>query len=491
MKNGLRNSSEILIENEKYIERKVNALSVYNVYWCLFELRERAQLPTGTVLKNVSFCKLQLIRILKQRRYSVRSLNIFLEVSAENSIPLSYVKWLYDDTRAALWLKMVLRNTINSSESIITESDISIFIHDVIFNRKLLLSNKKIVEKNNDSQVKLKEITLESLKDAYLLSQVNSKDIKWLTSKSNSSVKTNYIYKYMNKLHDLNNLRRNKESKKKNGGRKTNINKAGCQQALICSDTIKFKETDTAMRLCHILASLDYWTFDTYWLYQDGNLVNTEKADNRRLFISNMYDAWNAKQKRDRDKAKKQQGIDLTSDNKKNLRRLAKACGKTQREVLNELVESAYSQITKQEIKLAPSFPNQYKAFDKITLEKPSSLPSEHTEREVISEDTFLTKDKQELSSDYDAESVGSSTYDNSSFLNNIPQAQSSSLPSERSDKVISKANEEATTFATSKQKVKSIETFPPKGNYGKQPGDFEKAAEQNARFIENRGKNH
>ena len=59
------------------------------------------------------------------------------------------------------------------------------------------------------------------------------------------------------------------------------------------------------------------------------------------------------------------------------------------------------------------SFPNQYKAFDKITLEKPSSLPSEHTEREVISEDTFLTKDKQELSSDYDADPVDQSRYDN------------------------------------------------------------------------------
>lgn len=295
----------------------------------------------------------------------------------------------------------------------------------------------------------------------------------------------------MNKLHDLNNLRRNKESKKKNGGRKTNINKAGCQQALICSDTIKFKETDTAMRLCHILASLDYWTFDTYWLYQDGNLVNTEKADNRRLFISNMYDAWNAQQKRDRDKVKKNQGIDLTNDNKKNLKHLAKACGKTQREVLNDLVESAYKQIQNQEIQLIPSFPNQYTFFDKIPLDQQYSLPSEHTERGSISEDTLLTKDKQELSSEYDAESVGSSTYDNSSFLNNIPQAQSSSLPSERSDKVISKVNEEATTFATSKQKVKSIETFPPKGNYGKQPGDFEKAAEQNARFIENRGKSH
>ena len=442
MKNESVNRIKSLMENEKYIEKKINALNTYNVYWCLHELGWRGKLLEGRVLKNDSFCKLQLISLLKKHKYNVIKLNNFLEASAENSIPLSSVKWFYDDTRAALWLKMVLENTINLNESTITESDITIFIHDFIFNNKLLILNKKIVEKNSDSQVKLKKITLESLKDAYLLSQVNSKDIKWLTSKSNSSVKTNYIYKYMNKLHDLNNLRRNKDSKKKNGGRKTNINKAGCQQALICSDTIKFKETDTAMRLCHILASLDYWMFDTYWFYQDGNLVNTEKADNRKLFISNMYDAWNAKQKRDRDKVKKQQGIDLTSDNKKNLRWLAKACGKTQREVLNELVESAYSQITKQEIKLASSFPNQYKAFDKITLEKPSSLPSEHTEREVISEDTLLTKDKQELSSDYDAESVGSSTYDNED------------VPAET---------------ITPKQEVNTLQPFYPEGSNGKQ----------------------
>ena len=195
----MRNSSEILIEKEKYIEKKVNALSVYNVYWCLSELRERGQLQTGTVLRNDPFCKLQLIRILKQRRYSVRDLNIFLEVSAENSIPLSYVKWFYDDTRAALWLNMVLRNTINSSESIVTESDISIFIHDVIFNKKLLLSNKKIVEKYSDSQIALKKVTLESLKDDYLLRRVNSKDIRWLTNNS-GSVKINHIYQYMNKM---------------------------------------------------------------------------------------------------------------------------------------------------------------------------------------------------------------------------------------------------------------------------------------------------
>ncbi|MGB5877011.1 MAG: hypothetical protein WBG84_06565 [Psychrobacter nivimaris] len=412
MRNARRNSSEILIKEEEYIEKKVNALSIYNVYWCLYELRRRGKLLEGRVLKNDSFCKLQLIRILKQRRYSVRSLNIFLEVSAENSIPLSYVKWFHDDTRAALWLKMVLRNTINSSESIVTESDISIFIHDVIFNNNLLVLSRKIVETNSDSQIAMKKITLELLKDTYLLSQVNSKDIRWLTN-NGGRVKINHMYQYMNKMHDLNNLKINKENKKKNGGRKIHINKAGCQQALICSGTIKFKETDTAMRLCHILASLDYWMFDTYWLYKDGDVVDRETADNRVLFISNMEDVWNSKQRRDRNKIKKNQGIDLTSDNKKNLKYLAKACGKTQREVLNDLVESAYSQIRNQEIKLSPSFPNQYKAFDKITLEKPSSLPSEHTEREVISEDTFLTKDKQELSSDYDADPVDQSRYDN------------------------------------------------------------------------------
>lgn len=246
----------------------------------------------------------------------------------------------------------------------------------------------------------------------------------------------------MNKLHDLNNLRRNKESKKKNGGRKTNINKAGCQQALICSDIIKFKETDTAMRLCHILASLDYWMFETYWLYKKGDVVNTEKADNRTLFISNMYDAWNAKQKRDRDKVKKQQGIDLTSDNKKNLRWLAKACGKTQREVLNELVESAYSQITKQEIKLTSSFSYQDAFFESIPLAQPSNSSSEHSEEDVVSEDTFLTKDKQELSSDYDAESVGSSTYDNEE------------VPAET---------------ITPKQEVNTLQPFYPEGSNGKQ----------------------
>ncbi|MCD1280137.1 hypothetical protein DVY93_10325 [Psychrobacter sp. CCUG 69069] len=60
----------------------------------------------------------------------------------------------------------------------------------------------------------------------------------------------------------------------------------------------------------------------------------------------------------------------------------------------------------------------------------------------VISEDTFLTKDKQELSSDYDAESVGSSTYDNED------------VPAET---------------ITPKQEVNTLQPFYPEGSNGKQ----------------------
>lgn len=401
------------IEDEKYIEKRVNALSIYSVYWCMYELRLVGDLPTGTILKGDSFCKKRLIRILKQRPYSPRDLNRLLEVSSENSIPLPYVKWFYEDRRAALWLNMVLKKYNISSSLISIESDIDIFVHDVIFNRRVLIQNKEILERDSDAQIKLKKENLDLLKGAYLLSKVNSKDIQWLTNKNNGSAKINYTYQYMSKMYDLDNLRQNKLYKKSNKDWNKNANKHGYRQALICTDNIKFKATDTAMRLCHIMASLDYWMFDNYWFYQESNLVNAEKADNRNLFISNMYDAWNAKQKRDRDKIKKQQGIDLTSDNKKNLRRLAKAWGKTQREVLNELFESAYSKITKQEIKPTSSFSYQDTFFDNIPLEEPSSLPSENGGKEVTSEDTLLIKKKQESSSEYDAESVGSSTYDN------------------------------------------------------------------------------
>lgn len=199
------------------------------------------------------------------------------------------------------------------------------------------------------------------------------------------------------------------------------------------------------MRLCHILASLDYWMFDTYWLYKDGDVVDRETADNRGLFISNMEDVWNSKQRRDRNKIKKNQGIDLTSDNKKNLKYLAKACGKTQREVLNDLVESAYSQMRGQDIQLGPSFPNQYASFDKIPLEPPCNSQSEDNEEKSTLKETSRTDNKEERSRSYDTDSVISSIYDNEKLPTGTPPP---------------------------KQKTSSLQTFLPEENYGKQIRD-------------------
>ena len=175
----------------------------------------------------------------------------------------------------------------------------------------------------------------------------------------------------MLKKHDIDNLVKNRDEKKQHqeinkkydkSSKKYSLkktNKDGYKQALICTDTIFFKSTDSASRLDHILASLDYWVFDTDWFATESVRIDEKKIANRNLFIKNMYEAWNAKQKRDRDKLKKNQGIDLTSDNKKKLRDLAKRRGKTQREVLNNLVESAYELADKEA---------RYKKFSKTRL---------------------------------------------------------------------------------------------------------------------------
>ena len=54
MKNGSVNGIELSKKNEKYIEQKVKALSVYNTYWCLLNLYSRGQLRTEEVRKNDS-----------------------------------------------------------------------------------------------------------------------------------------------------------------------------------------------------------------------------------------------------------------------------------------------------------------------------------------------------------------------------------------------------------------------------------------------------
>lgn len=436
-----KTSQDIHMENESYIEKKVNSLSTYNVYWCQSELRARSQLPTEGVLKNDALCKRQLIRVLKHKKYNPRRLDIFLESSAENSIPLSYIKWFYDDKRAALWLNMILKTYNISSNKILTESDIEIFTHDIVFNRGISISNNKIIETYDHLEISLKNKTLEFLKNTYLRSKVGEKDIKWLTKNSSDKIKLSKSYQYMQKIYDIDNLKRNKEANKIIKKSKEAIDKVGYKQALICTDTIFFESTDSAGRLDHMLASLDYWVFDTHWFATENVRIDEQKIANRGLFIRNMYEAWNAKQKRDRDKLKKKQGIDLTSDNKKNLRYLAKRRGKTQREVLNDLVESAYESADKearyQEIQQNPSFANRDSFFDKIPQAQPVNLPSKSNEEKSIPEDSVLNESAEELNSKHAVESVRPSIHNQDASFNNIPLAQSSILPSGHSEKEV------------------------------------------------------
>lgn len=416
----------------------MNSLSVYNVYWCLSELHFRGKLRTECVRKNDSLCKIQLLNTLKRSKYGYKDIDAIFEISAINNLPFSYVKWFYENDRAALWLSMVLKGYGILNDPIVTGSDISILIHDIIFNRNLFIRRGKFSEddsSDNEWIVSSKKMALASLKQTYLRTKVNEKDIKWLTSRnSDRNSKINYAYQYMQKVYDLDNLIRNKEEKGKskklkqntsqnlNNDASENIDKSGYRQALIYTDSILFPETETTARLCHILASLDYWTFNI--------VINKAKADNRRLFIENMSAAWDAQQQRDRNKRKKTEGLDLTSENKKNLKYLAKAYGKTQREVLNDLVELAYQKIRYQEIQLNPSFTNTHISFDKIPQAQPANLPSENNEEKSISEDSVPNENTEELNSTYVAESVRPSAYSHSDFFDNIPQTHASGLPS-------------------------------------------------------------
>ena len=179
---SMKSPQEQLRDYEYYIEREINKINIYNVYWCFFELRSRSQIPTENILKNDALCKSQLIRALKFRKYSPRTLDIFLEESAKNSIPLPYVKWFYEDKRAALWLKMVLEKNEILSDSIFTESDVTIFIHNIIFNSNLFISNMKLHNRDhhndNEAAVFNKKLSLEKLKEAYVHSKASSKDTK-------------------------------------------------------------------------------------------------------------------------------------------------------------------------------------------------------------------------------------------------------------------------------------------------------------------------
>ena len=332
------------VDNESdsiYIKSKVNALSIYNTYWCLVELRSRLTIQQQDILKNDPLCKLKLIETLKKQKYNPKDLDRLLEISTNNSIPLSYVKWFYEDNRAAIWLNMVLKNRNILADNIYKESDISIFIHNLIFNKKILVTAKEVYEGTegyNETLLYNKRLVLDLLETAYIRSKVPSKEMKWLNKHNTAQI--THMYEYMQKVYDIDYIYLNKKNKKLGNQSYRKPDKSGYRQALICTDSINFGESNTTSRYQHMLASLDYWMFDTYWFDGEGIAVDAIKTVNRVTFIENMNAAWNSKTRRVRDRKTKDKGLDLNSTNKKILRLLAKKQDKTQIQMLNDIVAS-------------------------------------------------------------------------------------------------------------------------------------------------------
>lgn len=402
--NGVQNRSgkpKQYISNSEYIEKKIHSLSIYDAYWCLFELRSQHRVPQSYILKDDSGSKLKVISILKGCNYRHKDLDKFLQTSAKNSIPLSYVKWFYEDARAALWLYMVLKkfNIVNNHISL--DSDIAIFVHDIVFNKKLAIREGRLCEVEVDDTyyerwIGNKKKSLDVLKNAYLRSSVEPKKTRWLDYRN--SIQINHLYEYMQKLHDIDNLKANKENKKYNKNSITNKDKTGYKQALIFADTIRFRETDTASRLHHILASLDYWMLDTYWFDREGIAVDEREDANRSTFLDNMYDVWLSKAKRNRDKKIKAEGLELTGKNKKLLKILARKQGKTQVQMLNDIVASYdqtfFSQIPKSANSISAFTMGNYGETYMPSFETEQSLKAKQTSPETISVNIDISNNK-------------------------------------------------------------------------------------------------
>ena len=328
-------------KNAEYIEKKINSLSVYSAYWCLFTLRSLNKFLDRQILRDDTNVKSKLIRILKKVNYSPKNLDEILQISADESVPLSYVRWFYEDDRAALWINMVLKKYNVASDYIQTKSDITIFAHNLIFNANIRISGKNIhigSDSYNDSLVLNKKQVLGFLEQAYVRSKVGLGKTKWLDSRNN--IQVNHLYQYMQKPCDLNNLYVNKINKKANTLIKLEGVTSNPSQALICADTIVIKESDRVSRLNHMLASLDYWMFDTYWFDGEGVAVKGDKANNRITFIEMMKNVSNSKANRLSNKNIKEKGLVLTSANKKTLSLIAKRQGKTRTQMLNDIVAS-------------------------------------------------------------------------------------------------------------------------------------------------------
>lgn len=371
-------------KNAEYIEKKINSLSVYSAYWCLFGLRSLHKIPEKQILRDDTHVKSKLIHILKKANYNPKNLDRILQTSADESIPLSYVRWFYEDDRAALWLNMVLKKHNVASNYIQTKSDIAIFAHNFIFNVNIRISGREIhigSDSYNDALVLNKKQVLGFLEQAYVRSKVGLGKTKWLNSRND--IQVNHLYEYMQKPCDL---------------VKLNIVTSNPGQALICADTIAIKESDRVSRLNHMLASLDYWMFDTYWFNEDGVVLG--KDNNRSTFLEMMKNVSVSKANRINDKNIKAKGLVLTSANKKTLSLIAKRQGKTQAQTLNDIVAS-YNQTFFSEVPKTTRTTGTYIVGDYVepyidTFETQQSLKAKQASSETI----LVDSDSKEITED-------------------------------------------------------------------------------------------
>jgi len=320
-------------------------------------------------------------------------LDEILQTSADESVPLSYVRWFYEDDRAALWINIVLKKYNAASDYIQTKSDIAVFAHNLIFNSNIRISGREIhigPDSYNDVLVLSKKQVLGFLEQAYVRSKVGLGKTKWLDNRN--GIQVNHLYQYMQKPCDLNNLYANKINKKADTLIKLDTVMPSPGQALICADTIVIKESDRVSRLNHMLASLDYWMFNTYWFDGESVAVERCKANNRITFIEMMKNVSNSKANRVSNKNVKEKGLVLTSANKKTLSLIAKRQGKTQAQMLNDIVASYnqtfFSEVPKTTRATVTYITGDYGKPYTDTFETQQSLKAKQASSELISVDS-------------------------------------------------------------------------------------------------------
>lgn len=398
-------------DNHSIIGKIVKGSNEYETYWHIYNYRMSYEGFKYPVPREPKFYKDILIELLENSGKSKREIEALLKNTPRILTPFQYVGWFYKDDRASLWLKIVCNRFTNGMPPISNKIDIRNFSHDLIYNSNIVIRNNAInfigpVYK----QRKLDSIeSFKRIEKIYMQSKIDKRSVAFLRDNKNVEHAYNYIK-----------------------------DKVPIISILKYTQDISFDSTSDKSN--YILAVLDYWNFEKLWCSNNLAQLNGKVDEQtREEFIKKIKDACNSKNSRDRAKKLKQTGLELTKQNKENLRYLAKSHGKTQQDILNELVGLAYNQTRNQEIQLNSSFPNQDAFFDGILQMQPSSSQSED---KLIPKGNMLNDYKEEPSRSYNTESSITSVCDNEK------------LP---------------TVTPTPKQEASSLQTFLPEENYGKQ----------------------